>query len=72
MLRITSRIFKRSFLSTPTMAQPVQLSIPNSDKKISVPTGLFINNEFVPSVDSPERIKYVIPLDKIFTYLNLM
>lgn len=40
------------------MAQ-VQLSIPSSDKKISVNTGLFINNEFVKSLDSQEKITYV-------------
>jgi aldehyde dehydrogenase (NAD+) len=41
------------------MAQPVQVTIPSSGKKISVPTGLFINNEFVPSVDSQELIELV-------------
>ena len=40
------------------MAQ-VQLSIPSSNKKISVNTGLFINNEFVKSLDSQEKITYV-------------
>ena len=28
-----------------------------SGKKIKVPTGLFINNQFVPSVDSQETIE---------------
>ena len=42
-------------MSTPI----VQVSVPKSDKKINVPTGLFINNEFVPSVDSQEKIKCV-------------
>jgi aldehyde dehydrogenase (NAD+) len=43
------------------MAQSVQLTIPSSGKKISVPTGLFINNEFVPSVDSQELIDAINP-----------
>ena len=37
----------------------MQIPVPKSDRKITVPTGLFINNEFVPSVDSQETIKYV-------------
>jgi aldehyde dehydrogenase (NAD+) len=41
------------------MAQSVKITIPSSGKKISVPTGLFINNEFVPSVDSQELIESV-------------
>ena len=40
-------------------AQPVTLTIPATGRKITVPTGLFINNEFVPSVDSTETIQYV-------------
>jgi aldehyde dehydrogenase (NAD+) len=28
-------------------------------KTINVPTGLFINNEFVPSIDSQELIQFV-------------
>lgn len=39
------------------MSKVVQLSVPASEKKISVNTGLFINNEFVPSVDSQETIE---------------
>ena len=42
------------------MAQPVTLTTP-SGKKITVPTGLFINNQFVPSVDSSETIQCVYP-----------
>lgn len=42
-----------------TMAQPITLTMPATGTKISVPTGLFINNEFVPSVDSRETIEYV-------------
>ena len=42
-----------------TMAQPVTLTIPATGRKIAVPTGLFINNEFVPSVDSGETIQFV-------------
>ena len=41
------------------MAQPVTITVPATGKTISVPTGLFINNEFVPSVDSTEKIEYV-------------
>lgn len=40
------------------MAHPTTVTIPALNKRISIPTGLFINNEFVPSVDSSERIKY--------------
>jgi aldehyde dehydrogenase (NAD+) len=43
------------------MAQPVLVSIPSSGKKIIVPTGLFINNEFVPSADSKELIQAINP-----------
>jgi aldehyde dehydrogenase (NAD+) len=39
------------------MANIVELAIPKSNSKISVHTGLFINNEFVPSVDSLDPIK---------------
>jgi hypothetical protein len=37
-----------------------QVKVPTG-KTISVPTGLFINNEFVASVDSKEVIKYYLP-----------
>lgn len=40
-----------------TMAQPVTLTLAATGKTITVPTGLFINNEFVPSVDSTEKIE---------------
>ncbi|KZP05880.1 NAD-aldehyde dehydrogenase [Athelia psychrophila] len=43
------------------MSKVVQLSVPASEKKISVNTGLFINNEFVPSVDSQETIDVINP-----------
>ncbi|KAJ8698209.1 hypothetical protein PTI98_004947 [Pleurotus ostreatus] len=43
------------------MAQSTVVKIPLSGKEITVPTGLFINNEFVPSVDSNEFIKPVNP-----------
>ncbi|KAI0069084.1 NAD-aldehyde dehydrogenase [Artomyces pyxidatus] len=33
----------------------VQIAIPNSNSTVSVATGLFINNEFVPSVDKAEE-----------------
>jgi len=39
-----------------TMAS-VSLRVPGSEKTITVPTGLFINNEFVPSVDSQEVLE---------------
>lgn len=43
------------------MAQPVVVSIPALNKKIRVPTGLFINNEFIPSSDSTDVINAVNP-----------
>ncbi|KAI0254358.1 NAD-aldehyde dehydrogenase [Lactifluus subvellereus] len=43
------------------MANVVELTIPKSNSKISVHTGLFINNEFVPSVDSLDPIKVYNP-----------
>jgi len=39
------------------MANVIELSIPESNSKIQVPTGLFINNEFVPSVDNLDPIR---------------
>ncbi|OSC96717.1 NAD-aldehyde dehydrogenase [Trametes coccinea BRFM310] len=43
------------------MTQPVTISIAATGRKITVPTGLFINNEFVPSVDSKETIQCINP-----------
>ncbi|RDB22673.1 Aldehyde dehydrogenase [Hypsizygus marmoreus] len=43
------------------MAKPVTINIAALNKQINVPTGLFINNEFVPSVDSQELIHAVNP-----------
>ncbi|KAG6900908.1 hypothetical protein C0993_004345 [Termitomyces sp. T159_Od127] len=43
------------------MAQPVTINISALNKSITVPTGLFINNEFVPSIDSTEVIEAVNP-----------
>jgi aldehyde dehydrogenase (NAD+) len=43
------------------MALQVQIAVPKLDKKITVNTGLFINNEFVPSADSQETLKLVNP-----------
>ncbi|KAI9063394.1 NAD-aldehyde dehydrogenase [Trametes sanguinea] len=43
------------------MAQPVTITIAATGRKITVPTGLFINNEFVPSVDSKETIQCINP-----------
>jgi hypothetical protein len=42
------------------MAQPVLVNIQTLNKQITVPTGLFINNEFVPSSDSTEVIECVL------------
>ncbi|TFK43622.1 NAD-aldehyde dehydrogenase [Crucibulum laeve] len=42
------------------MAQTATITLLGG-KQITVPTGLFINNEFVPSVDSNERIEAVNP-----------
>ncbi|EDR12821.1 NAD-aldehyde dehydrogenase [Laccaria bicolor S238N-H82] len=42
------------------MAHSVTVSL-YDNKTINVPTGLFINNEFVPSVDSTERINAINP-----------
>ena len=39
------------------MANVAELSIPNSNSNIQVQTGLFINNEFVPSVDNIDPIR---------------
>ena len=47
------------------MANVVQLSIPKSNSKIPVNTGLFINNEFVPSVDNLDPIKYVLRFESL-------
>ena len=43
------------------MALTATISIPRLNKDITVSTGLFINNEFVPSVDSEELIQSVVP-----------
>ncbi|KAF9452466.1 aldehyde dehydrogenase [Macrolepiota fuliginosa MF-IS2] len=43
------------------MAHTVAVSIPALNKRISVPTGLFINNEFVPSIDSSAKIETINP-----------
>ncbi|KAJ3999517.1 aldehyde dehydrogenase domain-containing protein [Lentinula boryana] len=39
------------------MSSTVKIPVPTLNKEISVSTGLFINNEFVPSVDSAEVIQ---------------
>ncbi|KZV75147.1 NAD-aldehyde dehydrogenase [Peniophora sp. CONT] len=43
------------------MSSVVELALPQSDKKIKVNIGLFINNEFVPSLDKAEPIKVFNP-----------
>jgi hypothetical protein len=42
------------------MAHYATISVPASTKKLNVPTGLFINNEFVSSADSKELIQQVV------------
>lgn len=42
------------------MAQIAKIEIPATGRIIELPTGLFINNEFVPSVDSCETLRCVI------------
>jgi len=43
------------------MAQIAKIKIPATGRTIELPTGLFINNEFVPSVDSQETISPINP-----------
>jgi aldehyde dehydrogenase (NAD+) len=43
------------------MSLTATVNISRLNKKLSVPTGLFINNEFVPSVDSQELIHAINP-----------
>lgn len=40
------------------MSSTVSIAVPGSNKKITVNTGLFIDNEFVPSADSNEFITF--------------
>ncbi|KAF7355223.1 Aldehyde dehydrogenase [Mycena sanguinolenta] len=44
------------------MSQVATIHVPGRTGEIKVPTGLFINNEFVPSVDSKEVIDAINPL----------
>ena len=41
------------------MSSIVEVPVPRAKKGIRVHTGLFINNEFVPSIDSQELIQFV-------------
>lgn len=41
------------------MSRTVEVPVPALKKTISVQTGLFINNEFVSSIDSQEHIQFV-------------
>jgi len=41
------------------MSQIARIVIPASGRLVEVPRGLFIDNEFVPSVDSKELIECV-------------
>ncbi|KAG6335328.1 hypothetical protein ID866_3760 [Astraeus odoratus] len=43
------------------MSQVAHITIPASGRTVEVPTGLFINNEFVPSIDSQELIPVINP-----------
>lgn len=43
----------------PLMSQIARIVIPASGRLVEVPRGLFIDNEFVPSVDSKELIECV-------------
>ncbi|KAH8106050.1 NAD-aldehyde dehydrogenase [Cristinia sonorae] len=43
------------------MASSVEVTVTATGRKIQVPTGLFINNEFVPSADSKETIECIDP-----------
>lgn len=61
------RLFVPRFIASSSYRPPVSMSIsvveitvPATGKKISVPTGLFINNKFVPSVDSQETLECVL------------
>jgi aldehyde dehydrogenase (NAD+) len=47
------------------MSSIASVTVPQLNKTISIPTGLFINNEFVSSIDSQELIQFV----NIFLYL---
>lgn len=47
------------YTATSTMASPIEITIAATGKKLMLSTGLFINNEFVPSVDSQEKIQWV-------------
>ncbi|KAF8192501.1 aldehyde dehydrogenase domain-containing protein [Pholiota molesta] len=55
-LSVRNVLLSRSFSRTSTMALTATVNIPALKKSITIPTGLFINNEFVPSVDSQELI----------------
>ena len=44
---------------TSSMAEQVEIAVSATGKKLNVPTGLFINNKFVPSADSQEKIQSV-------------
>ncbi len=54
------RTIVRAFsLSRAVMSKIVAIPVPGSNKTISVNTGLFINNEFVPSSNGQENIVFV-------------
>lgn len=41
------------------MAATAQIAVPGTTTTLTVHTGLFINNQFVPSVDSKDTIEYI-------------
>jgi len=49
----------KAYFHSAAMSLSATVTIPRLNKSITVPTGLFINNEFVASVDSKEVIQYV-------------
>lgn len=58
------------------MASTVDLTITATGKKLKLPTGLFINNQFVASSDSQEKLKSVLlspsPLSIVFHSSSLL
>lgn len=54
------------------MSQVAKIQVPGSNKVITVNTGLFINNEFVPSSDSQEKITSVPFVTVIHAIMQLM
>ena len=72
-LSLSAKLLSRSFFHSSTMALTATISIPRLNKDIAISTGLFINNEFVPSVDSQELIQsvFILPKDKFVDRYSL-